>query len=514
MKKYLTDNRILAALALLCFIPLHLFALDTHPYGLAIDEMSMGYDAWCLANYGVDRNLDALPLYLKNFGGGQSALQAYLCALLIRLTGTLNPLLLRLPGALFGLLTMAFGAMLVHDLLGKRHPKAWFAYCMLYLAAPYFTMAARIGLDCNLMLGMSTVFLWTLHRAVSRRSVRWFALAGAAAGLTLYTYAVSYLVLLLFLALMLACLAWTRSVRFRDVLALAVPLGALAAPLIAIQIINMLDLPETTIAGFTLTKLTAYRASELSLAQLPQNFVDVVKCTFFHDGSLTNAHPRFWTLYPVSVPFAVIGIVSCTARTIRALRKRRFDASTPIVLWGASMLAVGCTISTGMTTNRINGIFFAVAACAVAGMYAVGDWLKGGWRRALAAGLAAAYAAGFALFAGWYFQYDGLFPMFVNAYPEGIAYIEEEQPGREVHMRTSYVSYMYAALPDPFEYDLPGQADERTYGRYLFEERFATPYDENAVYVVDVKTPDLNAAFADAGFHAVQIGDALIFTHG
>jgi len=513
MKKHLTDNRILAAIALLCFIPLHLFALGTHPYGLAIDEMSMGYDAWCLANYGVDRNLDALPLYLKNFGGGQSPMQAYLCALLIRLTGTVNPFLLRLPGALFGLLTMACGAMLVHDLLGEKHPKAWFAYCMLYLAAPYFTMAARIGLDCNLMLGMSTVFLWTLSRAVSRRSARWFALSGAAAGLTLYTYAISYLVLPLFLLLTLACLMITRSVRLKDVLALSVPLGVLAAPLIAVQIINMLGLPEVTAGGFTLTRLADYRASELSLAQIPRNFVDVVKCTFFHDGSLTNAHPRFWTLYPVSAPFAAVGIVSCTVRAVRALRERRFDVSMLILLWGACMLAAGCTISTGITTNRINGMFFAVAACTAAGIFAVSDRLKGKWRRALAAGLAAAYMVSFGLFAGWYFRFDGLFPMFVNAYPEGIAWIEEQFPEKEVHMRTSYVSYMYAMLPDPFEYDLPEQEDERRYGRYHFTERFAMPYDENAVYVVDVKTPDLNAAFADAGFASVRKGDALIFTH-
>ena len=57
----------------------HLFQITKIPNGIHVDEMGMGYDAWCLAHFGVDRYLKAYPVYLMNFGGGQSALYAYLC---------------------------------------------------------------------------------------------------------------------------------------------------------------------------------------------------------------------------------------------------------------------------------------------------------------------------------------------------------------------------------------------------------------------------------------------------
>ena len=105
---------------------MHVWQLNEIPYDMVTDEVSMGYDAWSLANYGVDRNLDSWPVYLKNYGGGQSAMYAWLCALLIKLTGTVNAAVIRLPAALFGLLTLITGAILTQKTFSKEHPNAWF----------------------------------------------------------------------------------------------------------------------------------------------------------------------------------------------------------------------------------------------------------------------------------------------------------------------------------------------------------------------------------------------------
>ena len=110
-----------------------------------------------------------------------------------------NTFIIRLPAALFGLILMTFGALTAHEVLGEKHPKAWFAFGLFYLICPYFTMAARFGLDCNLMLGMSTVFLYAMIRAVKGEGPLWYALAGLSGALTLYTYAVSYIPMALFL---------------------------------------------------------------------------------------------------------------------------------------------------------------------------------------------------------------------------------------------------------------------------------------------------------------------------
>lgn len=86
----------------------HLFQITKIPNGIHVDEMGMGYDAWCLAHFGVDRYLKAYPVYLMNFGGGQSALYAYLCIPFVKWFG-LSPLSIRLPGILLYMISLFCG---------------------------------------------------------------------------------------------------------------------------------------------------------------------------------------------------------------------------------------------------------------------------------------------------------------------------------------------------------------------------------------------------------------------
>ena len=55
--------------------------------GLQIDEAMAGYDAWSIANYGVDSALNRLPIYLVSYGSGQSAVYAYMAVPFIKLLG-------------------------------------------------------------------------------------------------------------------------------------------------------------------------------------------------------------------------------------------------------------------------------------------------------------------------------------------------------------------------------------------------------------------------------------------
>lgn len=66
---------------------LRAFELTEHPDIVHLDEAGLGYNAWCLAHYGVDRYLNKLPIYPQNFYGGQSPLYTYLVVLLIKTIG-------------------------------------------------------------------------------------------------------------------------------------------------------------------------------------------------------------------------------------------------------------------------------------------------------------------------------------------------------------------------------------------------------------------------------------------
>ncbi len=67
---------------LTCFLVallVRIYTIDVTPYGIHADEAGMGYDAWCLQKYHVDRWLNSFPVYLTNFGGGGRAPYMHIC---------------------------------------------------------------------------------------------------------------------------------------------------------------------------------------------------------------------------------------------------------------------------------------------------------------------------------------------------------------------------------------------------------------------------------------------------
>lgn len=524
MKRLLTDNRFLAVVLLLLFIPIHLYALGELPFGMYVDEVGMAYDAWCLANYGVDRYLKPFPVYLTNYGGGQSAMYAWLAAGLIALTGSTSTALLRLPGAVFGLMTMTFGALVVHEIMGKKHPKAWFVFGLFYLICPYFTMAARFGLDCNLMLGMSTAFLYAVLRAAKLGRMRDYALAGLFGALTLYTYAVSYIPVALFLLFSLLWLVRMRRFRWRNIAAAAAPFAVVAGPLIAMQVINLFDLNEVTLFGtFTLTKLPHYRTDELGFGNLLGGLIGAIRSALTHDVYAPNAPFQFWTMYPLSVPFAVIGAVTLLVRGVRSLRRREADPAFFALMWGVAMLCVGALFQKGWpapNVNQMNGILFVTAASAVLGIFTALDWLRGNVRRAASAVVALAYAASAVLFFNWYFiERDESFQF--SEIPAELLDVLEQTPefdGRTVHIALIYPYYCFAEQISPYELDLAAQASEGeityvTYENYRFVPAdFLPPLDPDDLYVCTARDSDYNLYLRDDDrFQCVQIGEMLLY---
>lgn len=66
------------------FSILLLYKIGLVPKGLHVDEAGMAFDAISIISNGTDRYQNQLPVYLVNFGGGQSALYAYLTSVLVR----------------------------------------------------------------------------------------------------------------------------------------------------------------------------------------------------------------------------------------------------------------------------------------------------------------------------------------------------------------------------------------------------------------------------------------------
>ncbi|MDD6202992.1 MAG: glycosyltransferase family 39 protein, partial [Lachnospiraceae bacterium] len=275
---------IMEGILLIMSLFLHWYRLDEIPFGIHVDEAGMGYDAWCLANFGVDRYLTKFPVYLTNFGGGQSALYAYLCALLLKMTGGAPTVfIMRMPAAIMGIIMLLTGTMLIKEVAGE---KAGLLSMILFTICPYFMMQSRFGLDCNLMLPISTIALLFLVKALKTRKKRFFVLSGIFWGITCYAYAISYLIIPFFLLLTLLYLIYTKNIEWKEVVLLGFPIAVIALPLILFVMVNTFQLNEITTPLFTIPRLPRYRAAEFTLDSdvLVANTKKIMTDIFFGDS--------------------------------------------------------------------------------------------------------------------------------------------------------------------------------------------------------------------------------------
>ncbi len=276
-----------------------------------MDEAGLGYNAWCLAHYGVDRYLNAYPIYPQNYGfGGQSPLYTYLVVLLVRTVGggSLSLFLVRLPGVLSSMLTVLAGTWLLWLVFGNKRLTLLGAF--LLSICPYFVMHGRVGLDCNLMLGCSTLALALLFQYLHTGKLRDLLLYSMAFGLVLYTYALSYLMVPVFLALVTLYMLAARKITFRRALLSAACVCVTALPILLFVGVLLFGLPPFSFLGMTIAPVGASRVSEVagnSLGSFLYSLLEGLRMSLTYGTYPQDAVPGYWTLYPLSVPLIAIG---------------------------------------------------------------------------------------------------------------------------------------------------------------------------------------------------------------
>lgn len=138
---------ILIIFAILIFVS-RIYKFGDVPKSIGVDEAGSSYDAYCIANYGVDRYLNSFPIYFINFGGGQSALYTYLNALLIKVLHIDNIIISRMPALIFFTLAIFISYKLVDKMQNKK-TALLLAFAM--ILSPWQIIQSRHGLDCNLL---------------------------------------------------------------------------------------------------------------------------------------------------------------------------------------------------------------------------------------------------------------------------------------------------------------------------------------------------------------------------
>lgn len=345
------------------------YKLGEVPYGLHVDEAGMAYDALSLANFKVDRFLNKYPVYLINYGGGQSAMYAYLTAILIKIFGYSN-IIIRIPSVIIRLLLSLCAFFIIKEEKSKTKN---IIFLLLLAISPYFIMQSRWGLDCNLLVGFITISIFFFKKAINKNNNILLFLSGIMFGLSLYTYALSYLIIPLFLGIICLYLLYIKKLKFHQLIIFGIPLAILALPLILMLLVNNGIIDQIN-SFITIPKLVNYRGSELSFKNFFHNFYIILSTLTFDNPNefgtmLTyNATRQFGTIFYFTIPFTLVGLFQCLKKCIKTFKNREFNNTIIFSILFISVLFCQLLIYQP-NINKANAIFIAIIYFSTQGIY-------------------------------------------------------------------------------------------------------------------------------------------------
>ncbi|OBR67779.1 hypothetical protein A7K91_08580 [Paenibacillus oryzae] len=472
---WLKMHRLAAALFVIGIISI-VYQSGMLPPGLNQDEASIGYDAFSILHYGVDRNGMFMPVHLIAWGSGQNALYAYLSMPFIYVFG-LTVWSVRAASMLLGLLSL----VLLYA-IGKRlfeGERGALIALFLGVVSPWHLMMSRWALESNLFPALALLAFYFLLKGLEKNSWRWFAAFAAVMALCLYSYGTAYLFVPVFCGLAAVLLLYYKMIKPVSLLLYGGILTVLALPIAAFVWINRFDGASIVTPLFSIPKLTVPRVEEISsvfsgqgLTPLWNHAKSFLKLFLTgDDGLLWNAVPPYGYLYPIAVPFILFGI----AYSFQLVWRSKSIGHALLLSWLAAAIMVA--LVTEININRINIIFYPLLLFASGGIVPL-------WQRWRLAAMTAIISFGlfFAAFAAYYFTTysEKLSMVFFESFGDAVSYASDQTDGTvyvtpSVNMPYIYVLFYERIDPRDFAdsvvYGNPGGAFQQvsSFGRYRFQ---------------------------------------------
>ncbi|SHN53041.1 Dolichyl-phosphate-mannose-protein mannosyltransferase [Butyrivibrio hungatei DSM 14810] len=310
-------------LAVIMFVAafLRLYRLGAIPYGLHQDEASLGYEAYSLATYGIDRNGYPFPVYPITWGcGGGSPLMIYLNAISIRLFGS-GVVKLRLIPAISGIITVFLFYLVVKELTDNAkaaHKNMISLFAAFFLAVcPWHVILSRWSLDANIMPLNMCISMYLFMLGIRTKKTYVYVLSAIAYAICMYSYGSATIVVPIHLLLLCVFCLKNKLLNIKQLIASGVAFLVVFAPLLIFYMVNYLGLPEVFAEHFTINRFTASRSGEVFIAldsSLPANLFNNLKVFFkvitIGDDTDMLCHfiPGYATLFEFTFPITFIGI--------------------------------------------------------------------------------------------------------------------------------------------------------------------------------------------------------------
>ena len=438
-------NKLIIILFLLCIIT-SVYRLGIVPKGMNVDEAGMYVDAKFIAKFGYDRYQIKNPVYFINYGGGQSAMYTYLTSLLIKIFGN-KMILIRVPCVLLRIIAFI---SVIYLMKKEKSKSEKLLFLFLLTISPYFIMQSRWGLDCNLLVSFMTISVSILYNAINNKNNKLFLLSGILFGLSLYTYALSYIIIPIFIITLFLYLIYIKKLNLKNILIFMIPLIILATPLIIFQLVNMRVINEIY-SFITINKIPCYRNGEISIKNILHN-LGIFFTLLSYDRSVTgeiliyNSITYFGTIYYISVPFIIAGIMEQIKNTKQTIINKKINLDIIMIIWFIATIICSLIISSP-TINKANAIFVPMIYFTMKGIININSLKPGSIKIFIPI-----YILYFFIFSYfYYFEYNNKYitpSHFATYYIDSLKYVKKSR------QKNIYIDPKVASAPEIYLYVL------------------------------------------------------------
>ncbi len=442
------DEFILSAIVIIGCL-MRTVAIGTLPAGLNQDEASIGYEAFSLANFGIDRNGYSFPVHFISWGSGQNALYAYILIPFVKIFG-LSTFILRFPMAILGCVSIYVFYRLIKILLPKHAVLGTFIFAI----NPWHIEKSRWALEANIFPDLFLLGLLLFLIALNGKKIH-YLLSGIVFGLATYSYGTSYFVLPVFCLATLLILLIKKQIKLLDAVMFLATIFVVSLPMIIFVLLNYSQYDSITVLGITIPKL--YQNRQTFILNLDSGFISTlisnIKMIFEilfvqYDGLVWNGMPFFGLTYVITTPIMVFGIV--------ATLKNKSVFEIPIIVWFFTSLVMLLFIEANI--NRANILYIPMIYFTVKGFAALIEMAK--TKKSVKTAKILTVSALSVLFIAFGFSYfgsnhqDAIGFQFFDGAGEAMTYAEENY--ESVYVTSSinepYITYLFYLQISPTEY--------------------------------------------------------------
>jgi Dolichyl-phosphate-mannose-protein mannosyltransferase len=325
------------------------------PPGLHQDEASIGYDAYSVYHFGIDRNGMSYPIHFISWGSGQNALYGYISMPFVALLG-LRTLSVRLPMLISAILTL----LLMYEIGKASLNKKGGLIAMFFLAiSPWHIMLSRWGLESNILPFFFTLGIFVLLK--SKINNHWYLAAAVIFALCLYAYTTALVAIPLFLVSTTILIYASGRLRLSNMLIGLTLFTILAIPIALFLIVNKMQWNSLHLGWFTIPRFPSEMREQSDIAifnsnpidPFIQNLKELSSLLFLQtDGVVydsTEYIANYGYFYKITFPLMIIGIIIITKTSNNPIENKI------ILLWFFSALPIGLLVSPDY--HRLNLIF-------------------------------------------------------------------------------------------------------------------------------------------------------------